>query len=280
MSQDAPKGVRADHPARPDAGLLLLAHGSSKSEGSSQPTRDLADALRRRQIFGEVETAFWKEGLRPREILASLRSPRIYIVPNLISEGYFTRTVFPRELGIHGAITEEDGRTLFYCRPVGSHPSMTPLICRRALTALQRGTGAPATSLIIVGHGTARDPNSARAIHGQVDAVRKLGIFGEVHAAFLEQEPLVSRWREIAPRQDVAVVPFFISNGPHCLEDIPKQLGLRHDPPLDQSLSVSGPHQIGERRLWYTGAIGTEPHLADVVLDLIDDFSAALGAPG
>ena len=49
-------------------------------------------------------------------------------------------------------------------------------------------------------------------------------------------------------------------------------LGLRIDPPLDESLSVSGPHQIDDRRLWYTGAIGTEPHMADVVLDLIDDL--------
>lgn len=277
MLRDLLKGMPservADHPARPDTGLLLLAHGSSKSEGSSRPTRDLAGELRRRRIFGEVAAAFWKEGPRPRQVLASLKSAQVYIVPNLISEGYFTRTVFPRELGIGGAITEKDGRSLFYCRPVGSHPSMTPLICHRALTALQQDTVAAEAALLIVGHGTAKEPNSALAIHGRVDAVRKLGLFAEVHAAFLEQEPSISRWREITSRRDVVVVPFFISNGPHCLEDIPEQLGLRIDPPLDESLSVSGPHQIDGGRLWYTGAIGTEPHMADVVLDLIDDFS-------
>lgn len=267
LSERAP-----DHPARAGASLLLIAHGSSKSEGSSRPTRDLADELRRRRIFGEVAAAFWKEGPRPRQVLASLKSAQVYIVPNLISEGYFTRTVFPRELGIDGAITEKEGRRLFYCRPVGSHPSMTPLICHRALTALGQAGGAPGASLVIVGHGTAKEPNSAAAIHGQADAIRRLGLFAEVHASFLEQEPFISRWRELTRCRDLAVVPFFISNGPHCLEDIPEQLGLRIDPPLDESLSVSGPHQIDDRRLWYTGAIGTEPHMADVVLDLIDDL--------
>jgi sirohydrochlorin cobaltochelatase len=56
----------------------------------------------------------------------------IYVVPNFISEGYFTRTVIPRELELAGPETHRGTRTIKYCEPVGSHPRMTELLLRRA----------------------------------------------------------------------------------------------------------------------------------------------------
>ena len=56
----------------------------------------------------EVECAFWKEepSLRDALFLFDPESIReVYVVPNFISEGYFTQTVVPRELELDGRIT-------------------------------------------------------------------------------------------------------------------------------------------------------------------------------
>lgn len=262
------------HHPRPDAALVLAAHGSSKNAGSSRPTLQHAEALRRRGLFAEVAAAFWKEGPPLSAVLEGLRSPEVYIVPNFISEGYFTRTVLPREFGLTGAVTERAGRRLYYCKPVGSHASMTSVLRHRALAALGSDADPAGACLLILGHGTRRDANSATAIQRQVDAVASLGIFGEVRAAFLDQEPAIARWRDLTARRDVVAVPFFISNGQHCLEDIPAALGLRApaERPFKEDDIGRGPSTLADRRLWYTPAIGNEPHIADVILDMVEEF--------
>lgn len=262
------------HRPRPNAALILVAHGSSRNAGSSRPTIEHAEALRQRGLFAEVATAFWKEGPPMAEVLASVRSREVFIVPNFISEGYFTRAVLPREFGLTGPVTERGGdQRIYYCKPVGSHASMTGALRHRALTALGAGGDPAQACVLILGHGTERDANSAVAIHRQVDALAGLALFGEVRAAFLDQEPAIARWRELTARREVVAVPFFISNGQHCLEDIPAALGLRGpgEPPLREEDVGRGPRTMGDRRLWYTPAIGTEPHIADVILDLVAD---------
>ena len=57
------------------------------------------------EYFCGCECAFWKEepSLRDALFLFQLESIReVYVVPNFISEGYFTQTVEPRELELMG----------------------------------------------------------------------------------------------------------------------------------------------------------------------------------
>jgi sirohydrochlorin cobaltochelatase len=51
-----------------------------------------------------------------------VESAKIYVVAVFISEGYFTQTVIPRELELQGRVTIPDGKEIYYCEPVGSHP--------------------------------------------------------------------------------------------------------------------------------------------------------------
>jgi len=97
--------------------LLIVAHGSTINPDSSAPTLAHAAAIRRRKIFAEVECAFWKEepSLRDAVFLFEPESIReVYVVPNFISEGYFTQTVVPRELELNGLGAEptRDGTAL------------------------------------------------------------------------------------------------------------------------------------------------------------------------
>src|SRR3954465_7898100 len=118
--------------AKPDSALILVGHGSTVNPDSSGPTFDHAEELRRRAVFGEVQCAFWKEEPSLRQVLHTVDRDDIYVVPNFISEGYFTKTVIPRELELDGAMTQRDGRTIKYCEPVGNDTRMTDLLLHRA----------------------------------------------------------------------------------------------------------------------------------------------------
>jgi sirohydrochlorin cobaltochelatase len=115
-----------------DAALLIVAHGSTVNPDSSAPTLAHAAEIRRRKIFAEVGCAFWKEepSLRDAIFLFDPKCIReVYVVPNFISEGYFTQTVVPRELELNGRITKRsNGQIWRYCEPVGNHPLMTELL--------------------------------------------------------------------------------------------------------------------------------------------------------
>jgi sirohydrochlorin cobaltochelatase len=82
------------------ATLLIVGHGSTVNPDSSVPTWAHAAEIRRRRVYGDVGCAFWKEEPSLRDTLFLFAPPQIrevYVVPNFISEGYFTQTVIPRE---------------------------------------------------------------------------------------------------------------------------------------------------------------------------------------
>src|SRR4051812_17842008 len=113
---------------KPDSALVIVGHGSTVNPDSSEPTFKHAEAILGKGIFGEVHCAFWKEEPSLRQVLHMVDRPEVYVVPNFISEGYFTNTVIPRELGLHGAVTRRGEQTIRYCEPVGNHPRMTELL--------------------------------------------------------------------------------------------------------------------------------------------------------
>ena len=211
-----------------------------------------------------------------REVLRMVESDDVYVVPDFISEGYFTRTVIPRELDLDGPLTTRGGRTIKYCDPVGSHPRMTEVLLKRARETAD--VSEAVTSLVIVGHGTALNDNSAVAVKEQVRRIAAMNLYGEVLAAYMEEPPLVAEWDRLTRCPNVLVVPFFIADGLHSYQDIPVLLGIEEEgqPAASQrEIFRRNPHAIRGRQLYYASAIGTEPMLADVILDQVAAFDAA-----
>jgi sirohydrochlorin cobaltochelatase len=259
---------------RPGTALVIVAHGSTTNPDSSEPTHLLADSIRVRGIFDEVRCCFWKEEPSMREILHAVESPDVYIVPNFISEGYFTRSIIPRELELDGPLTLRDGKRLRYCDPVGSHPSMTKVLLARARETAP-GIPESAISLLVVGHGTKLDENSAKAAVHQADLLSEPGIYAEVLPAFMEEAPYVSDWASMTSSSHVVVIPFFISDGLHSYQDIPVLLGIRNEvgPAASQSAVFrENPHVLHGKRLYYGRAIGTDPGMEQVLLDQVEVF--------
>ena len=198
----------------------------------------------------------------------------VYVVPNFISEGYFTAKVIPRELELSGATTIKDQRMIKYCQPVGNDPRMTDLLLHRA-AEVAGDAPLERTSLVIVAHGTGLNENSAVAAKRQVATIRDRGIYPEVVAAFMEEEPKISQWGNLTSQPHVVVVPFFISDGLHSYQDIPVLLGIQNEnsaPASQQEVFRHNPHEIHDRKLYYAGAIGTDPMMADIILDTVERF--------
>ncbi|MFN5963312.1 MAG: CbiX/SirB N-terminal domain-containing protein [Verrucomicrobiota bacterium] len=263
---------------KPDSALILVGHGSTLNPDSSQPTHDHADTLRRMGLFREVHCAFWKEEPSMREVLRMVDCPEVYIVPNFRSEGYFTQNVIPRELGLTGRTTDLGRFRAHYTDPVGIHPSMTKLLLKRA-AEVAPGVPPSESSLIIVGHGTGLNDNSTKAIKDQVALIKDSNLgFAEVIDAYMEEPPLIADWLSLTTAPNVIVVPFFIADGLHSFQDIPVLLGVEAEPTAAASqLDVfrRNPYQMHGRQLYYSSAIGTEPLLAEVMLDQIMAFDAA-----
>jgi sirohydrochlorin cobaltochelatase len=265
------------------AALLIVGHGSTVNPDSSPPNLAHAAEIRRRNLFAEVQCCFWKEEPSMRDALLFFRSPAIkevYVVPNFISEGYFTQTVIPRELELSGRVTERiDGQVWNYCAPVGSHPSMTELLLGRA-REVAPGVPPGETSLLIVGHGTSLNDNSAVAAKREVEAIRQRNQYAAVLNAYMEEAPLVSDWAKLTDTPSVVVVPFFISDGLHSYEDIPVLLGIESAPAGSASARQQAgevfrrnPHHLHGRALYYASAIGTDPHFADIIVEQAEAFA-------
>jgi sirohydrochlorin cobaltochelatase len=266
-----------------NAALLIVGHGSTVNPDSSAPTLAHAAEIRRRKMFGDVACAFWKEEPSLRDALFLFDDPAIkevYVVPNFISEGYFTQTVIPRELELNGRSTRRvNGQTWKYCEPVGNDSSMTDLLLKRARDVAP-GVSEKSTALIIAAHGTDLNENSAVAAKREVENIRKLDRYADVLSLYMEEQPLISDWRTLTKSENVVVVPFFISDGLHSYEDIPVLLGIASARSTIGGNAARGevfrrnPYKIDSRSVYYASAIGTEPKLADTIIKQVARFDS------
>ena len=103
---------------------------------------------------------------------------------------------------------------------------MTDLLLQRAREVAPEVPVAE-TTLLIVGHGTGLNDNSAVAAKHQAEIIRALDRYAAVLNVYMEEPPLVSEWLNLTNTRNVVVVPFFVSDGLHSDEDIPALLGIR-----------------------------------------------------
>ena len=136
--------------------------------------------------------------------------------------------------------------------------------------------------MLIVAHGTDLNENSAVAAKREAEKIRALGKYAAVLNVYMEEPPLVSDWRKLTETPNVIVVPFFISDGLHSYEDIPRLLGIkerrlpgrRREPngrlgsrPSLKEIFRQNPYAIDGRKLFYAPSIGTDPGFADIIIE-------------
>jgi sirohydrochlorin cobaltochelatase len=267
-----------------DAALVLLGHGSTQNAQSGAPVYQHAAELRRRGMFADVREAFWKQEPQIKNVLAAISAPRVFIVPLFISEGYFSEEIIPRELGFSlsddpaSRVTSHKSCITHYCQPIGTHESMTDVLLVRARDIVEkfpfpRAPKPKDITLFIAGHGTERNENSRKAIDCQMELIRARNLYAAVHVIFMEQSPRIAECYQLAQTRHIVIIPFFISDGMHTQEDVPVLLG-ESERTVKQRLAAGqptwrNPTEKHGKLVWYAPAIGSEPHIADVILERV-----------
>ena len=271
-----------------DAALVILGHGTTLNDQSAAPVIQHAAELRHRGIFVEVREAFWKQEPQVKKVLSELAVPRVFIVPFFISDGYFSTEIIPKELGFNfpeNLKLKTENSEWYYCLPIGSHDLMTKVILARADEVVKkfpfpRVPRPSDTTLLVAGHGTGRNANSRKAVERQVELIRAQNLYAEVGAVFIEEAPFIKGCHESAKTKNIVVVPFFISDGLHAVGDIPVLLG-EPERIVKERLAAGlptwrNPTERGGKLIWYSASVGTEPLLADVILQRVREAAGNL----
>lgn len=258
-----------------ETALILAGHGSTKNRDSSRHTRETARRLQRRGIFKEVRAGFWKEKPSFQEVFHGLQAKEAIVVPWFLTRGYFVEKV----------LAEQFGSTPIPVRvvdPIGSRPEIIDLmrararrLAERSFTFTFRFTKAlkkllsireaafrfEEASLLLASHGTPLHKGSRVAADKLAEELGKDG-YRVSKAMFLEEEPKIADWRQVAaPEGPVMVLPHFLAGGLHGSEDVPGLLGIPH--------GREGWHEVDGRWIGYGAPIGTPDEMTELILKMV-----------
>lgn len=265
---------------RPRPAILLLGHGSHVDARSSDSVHHLARRLRATGRYPEVRVAFWKEEPQLRHAFLLVESSRVVAVPFFTSEGYFTDRVLPRELRIRPPVSDvqrvarsgeardfDSAVRVHYTRAVGAHPAMGDAVLERALDRLsdegilEAGDTPPSdVTLVVLGHGTERHPASGEIVEAVTDRLARKSSFHRVTCCFLDQDPRMLAVLESLDARRAVLVPFFMAEGWHVGQTIPRDLNLE-----------AGRSRVGGTEVLFTDPVGTHPAVARVVERMVEE---------
>ena len=261
-----------------ETALILAGHGSTKNRDSSRHTRETAKRLAKKGIFKEVRAGFWKESPSFQEVFLGLEAKEAIVVPWFLTRGYFVEKVLAEQF-------KETPIPTRIVDPIGSRPEIIELMRGRARRLAERsftftitfkkfwksllgisqqsgnGLKFEEVSLLLASHGTPLHKGSRTAADGLADELGKDG-YRVAKAMFLEEEPKIADWRQVAaPEGPVMVLPHFLAGGLHGSEDVPGLLGISH--------GREGWHRVDGRWIGYGAPIGTPDEMAELILKMV-----------
>ena len=117
------------------------------------------------------------------------------------------------------------------------------------------------TSLLLASHGTPLHKGSRTAADGLAEELGKDG-YRVSRAMFLEEEPKIADWRQVAaPEGPVMVLPHFLAGGLHGSEDVPELLGIPS--------GKEGWYEVDGRWIGYGAPIGQPEEMEVLILKMM-----------
>jgi sirohydrochlorin cobaltochelatase len=248
---DGEKTDELPAPEKRSQAILLVAHGSTKESETGYSTRRLRTELFYRNPHHAVEAAFWKEEPALDIALDNTEADDVYILPMLMSDGFFYRENFPAMIGIEATPErwQEVGRQrVFYDTPIGE----SPLLIEVLLDAIQTGDKLvegdnpeedKEPKIVLVGHGTPRSKRSTKEVYRRVDEIREKLPDRRISPAFIDDEPNLAELRERL-QEPAIVIPWFIADGMHPRKDIPELLGMAERAPEQWHVESLNGHTV------------------------------------
>ena len=242
--------------------VILAAHGSRREPVANAIVQEHARRLQEEYGCRTVKVAFRQGTPAFGNVLDTISVDEVTVVPFFAADGYYARTVLPRELSLNQRYPQ---MRLHFTKAVGTHPGISSLVAQRVRKVVQQfHLKADQTALIVVGHGTRRHASSSASTRTVVEDLRKLGVCSEVHSAFLDEPPRLEEVFGALWRAQIVVFPFFMGGSYHVLQDLPRRLGMenRVGTPFPAQATRAGQQVVFDR------AIGSDEGMTSIIAEL------------
>ena len=118
------------------------------------------------------------------------------------------------------------------------------------------------TTLLLLGHGSSKHPDSSSSVRRHAEILRQRGDFAEVHIAFLKEEPFMQDALADLKYERLAIVPDFLAEGYFTKQVIPALLGVDDLPDT----------------AYYCNPVGAHPMMQELILksaqEVLGDWAA------
>jgi sirohydrochlorin cobaltochelatase len=222
-----PQNVRGQEaPVFTHDALLLIGHGSTVLPGAARPLLAHAEVIRASRRFREVAVCMMLGEPDAASVVGALTSPVVHVVPCFLENGYFTRIAIPDLLLPFGSAS----RVIRFCQHIGSHGGIVEMIEDRLLRhCAMFGIDPKSLSVLLVGHGSSRNPGRARSLRRHVAVLESRGRFGWVRISYLEEAPSVADALSSARVHVVAAVGYLTNDGVHAARELPALIAAERD---------------------------------------------------
>jgi sirohydrochlorin cobaltochelatase len=124
-------------------------------------------------------------------------------------------------------------------------------------------------ALVVLGHGTELNENSAAPVRQHAAELRRRKIFRGVHEAFWKQEPQIKGVLVEISAPRIFIAPLFISEGYFAGHVIPRELGFASQRTL----------KVGHSEIHYCAPVGTHDSMTHVILSRAEAIVKAFPFP-
>src|SRR5205823_11982964 len=121
-------------------------------------------------------------------------------------------------------------------------------------------------ALVLVGHGSTLNAESAAPTYQHADELRRRKIFGQVLEAFWKIEPSICGVLRGVFAQRIFCVPLFISEGYFTEEVIPRELGFEVQGSTFKVQRLPRVRQSSQQKIYYCCPVGTHNSMTNVLL--------------
>jgi sirohydrochlorin ferrochelatase len=199
--------------------LLICNHGVYGGAGSAEI---LAAKVDRRERFDGIDACCLRGDPCLEDVVESARGHPVYLVPNLMADGYAMSVMRDRAEAAAAAA----GAPLFVAPPLGLCPKIPDVISALAVEACERKGRSPRSShLLIIGHGSQRSERPAEVTRQHAGVIAGRNKFAGVDVGFLDESPTVREAYEAVSGRPLVIVGLFADAGPHGKDDVPELLG-------------------------------------------------------
>jgi len=255
-----------------DSELLIVGHGSSKSEESTILIKNHTKAIKDQNIFKDVRCGFLKLEPFLTEQLKVIKSDLVHIVPCFSGTGSLTTSVVPKKLGLTGTVTVKKNQEIYYSEPVGNHPKIKKRMCELVRsTLLESKLAKNDTTLIVIGHGSIHNSQSEIDTRSIADHLDTLKLSSKVIPLFLDQAPNLIDWSTLCETSYAIVLGYFFSGGSHETRDIPELMGFSPVKTRDRFTKNQpiGPIHAAGKQLWLCPLISADQIIEEIIIERV-----------